>query len=177
VVGSFVATGSRDKSIKLWDATNGQCLATFVRYLCSCPPVCCIVLTLASRFLLYLLRLVVSRSYLNSTPYFIADSSKFIDDNWVRALLFHPSGKYLLSSSDDKTIKTWDLVSGRCIKTLEAHNHFVTCMTWGRIPLSITTTTTNGNGVATNGTIVEEARVVNVLASASVDFEIKIWLP
>ncbi|KAK6908164.1 nuclear distribution protein PAC1 [Kwoniella mangroviensis CBS 8507] len=28
--GAFVATGSRDKSIKLWDAISGQCLRTFV---------------------------------------------------------------------------------------------------------------------------------------------------
>jgi len=28
--GAFVATGSRDKSIRLWDAQTGQCLRTFI---------------------------------------------------------------------------------------------------------------------------------------------------
>lgn len=42
--------------------------------------------------------------------------------------MFHPSGKFLLSASDDKTIKIWDLKSGRCMKTMEAHQHFVTCI-------------------------------------------------
>lgn len=102
-----------------------------------------------------------------------------IDDNWIRALLFHPSGKYLISSSDDKTIRTWDLTSGRCVKTLEAHNHFVTCLAWGRIPLSRATPAdvTNGNGILPNGIVPEDAKVTNVMASASVDFQINIWLP
>lgn len=42
--------------------------------------------------------------------------------------MFHPSGKFLLSASDDKTLKVWDLKSGRCMKTMEAHSHFVTCI-------------------------------------------------
>jgi WD40 repeat protein len=30
-------------------------------------------------------------------------------ENWVRALLFHPAGKYLYSCADDKSIRIWDL--------------------------------------------------------------------
>jgi platelet-activating factor acetylhydrolase IB subunit alpha len=30
---TFVATGSRDKTIKLWDALRGICLWTFVRHM------------------------------------------------------------------------------------------------------------------------------------------------
>ncbi|KAG0290972.1 protein with putative role during mitosis, partial [Dissophora globulifera] len=78
--GQYVATGSRDKTIKLWDST-GQCIKSLIGH-----------------------------------------------DNWVRGLVFHPSGKFLLSASDDKTIKIWDLKSARCMKTLEAHQHFVTCI-------------------------------------------------
>lgn len=73
-------TGSRDKSIKVWDS-SGQLLHTLGGH-----------------------------------------------DNWVRGLVVHPSGKYLLSASDDKTLKIWDLKTGRCMKTLEAHDHFVTCI-------------------------------------------------
>lgn len=130
--GCFVATGSRDKTIKLWDAQSGQCLKTLVGH-----------------------------------------------DNWVRALVFHPSGKFLLSASDDKTIRTWDLLTGRNSKTLDAHAHFVTSLVWGRAtaagaaPPSANGVTTNGNGNGAGPT----TQLVNVLASASVDQSVKIWLP
>jgi platelet-activating factor acetylhydrolase IB subunit alpha len=80
----FMATGSRDKTIKLWDS-RGTCLVTLVGH-----------------------------------------------DNWVRALVFHPGGKYLLSVSDDKTLRCWDLSQeGKCVKVLkDAHERFVTCLKW-----------------------------------------------
>lgn len=60
-------------------------------------------------------------------------------DNWVRGVLFHPSGKLLLSVGDDKTLRVWDLVERRCLKSLQAHEHFVTCiaMAAGR-PFAVT---------------------------------------
>lgn len=40
--------------------------------------------------------------------------------------MFHPTGKFLLSVSDDKSIRIWDLANGRCYrKMLAAHNHFI----------------------------------------------------
>ncbi|RHZ81437.1 hypothetical protein Glove_120g198 [Diversispora epigaea] len=101
--GQYIVTGSRDKTIKIWDST-GQCVKTLVSH-----------------------------------------------DNWVRGLVFHPSGKYLFSASDDKTLKIWDMKTGRCSKTLEAHAHFVTCIAFNKTS--------------------------PVVATGSVDQSVKIWAP
>lgn len=50
-------------------------------------------------------------------------------DNWVRDIYFHPDGKHLISVSDDRAIKIWDLKEQRCIKTIaDAHEHFIQCL-------------------------------------------------
>ena len=101
----FVATGSRDKTVKLWDA-RGTLVKTLVGH-----------------------------------------------DNWVRGLVFHPGGKYLLSVSDDKSIRCWDLAQeGKCVKTLEdAHGHFVSCIRWA--PSIHKDTSGDINGTMVNGSI------------------------
>lgn len=91
-------------------------------------------------------------------------------DNWIRALTFHPNGKYLLSASDDKTVRVWDLSLGKLWKTIDAHDHFVSCMSWGRTSAGATTAT-SANSV-TSGK--EVKRRVNVMATGSVDQTIKV---
>ncbi|EAW11467.1 WD40 repeat domain-containing protein [Aspergillus clavatus NRRL 1] len=90
----FMATGSRDKTIKLWDA-RGTCLMTLTGH-----------------------------------------------DNWVRAIVFHPGGRYLLSVSDDKTLRCWDLSQeGKCVKTIrDTHGGFITCLRWAPAILKDTPT-------------------------------------
>jgi platelet-activating factor acetylhydrolase IB subunit alpha len=82
----------------------------------------------------------------------------------VRALTFHPCGKFLLSGCDDKTIRVWELSTGRCVKTVEAHGHFVGTIAWGRAAL----------GGAAEG---EEPKRISVLATGSEDLTVKIWTP
>lgn len=86
----------------------------------------------------------------------------------MRALVFHPAGKHLLSASDDKTLRIWDLTNGRCIKTIDAHGHFVTCLAWGRALMG---GSEGGDGKA-NGS--QEPRRINVIATGSVDQTIKV---
>ncbi|KAI9792850.1 MAG: protein with putative role during mitosis [Piccolia ochrophora] len=133
----FVATGSRDKSIKLWDA-RGTLIKTLVGH-----------------------------------------------DNWVRGLVFHPGGKYLLSISDDKTIRCWDLAQeGKCVKTLDdVHGHFVSCIRWAPSVIK-DTGPVNGevNGMTSNGTEPKsqeaggsKATIRCVLATGSVDLNVRVF--
>lgn len=52
-------------------------------------------------------------------------------DSWVRGVMFHPSGRYAISCSDDKTIRVWDFVKyGRCKSKFDAHESFISCVAW-----------------------------------------------
>lgn len=50
-------------------------------------------------------------------------------DDWIKDMIIHPTGKYLISTGDDRSIRVWDLKSGRCIRKLEkAHEKFINCL-------------------------------------------------
>lgn len=129
----FIATGSRDKTIKLWDG-RGTLIKTLIGH-----------------------------------------------DNWIRSLLFHPGGKYLLSCGDDKTIRCWDLTQeGKCVKVVDnAHEHFVTKMRWA--PSVDKGPVVNGetsNGVQVNGVRREERSNVQircVIATSCVDQHVRVF--
>ncbi|KAH8692072.1 nuclear distribution protein nudF 1 [Talaromyces proteolyticus] len=133
----FMATGSRDKTIKVWDA-RGTCLMTLVGH-----------------------------------------------DNWVRAILFHPGGKYLLSVSDDRTLRCWDLSQdGKCVKTLsDAHGRFITCLKWAPGIVKDAQPAADGQAAESNGTLASKTAGDNaanvqircVIATGSVDETMKIF--
>jgi platelet-activating factor acetylhydrolase IB subunit alpha len=132
----FVATGSRDKEIKLWDG-RGTLIKTLVGH-----------------------------------------------DNWVRALVFHPGGKYLLSCGDDKTIRCWDLSQeGKCVKVLDdAHGHFVADMRWAPGIYKEAQAVNGENGTAlTNGSSSKKDDATGktiircVLGTASIDMNVRIF--
>ncbi|KAL3417806.1 nuclear distribution protein pac-1a [Phlyctema vagabunda] len=131
----YVATGARDKSIKIWD-TRGTLIKTLIGH-----------------------------------------------DNWVRGLVFHPGGKYLLSVSDDKTLRCWDLSQeGRLAKTLDgAHGHFISCIRWAP---GVTNATPTENGAGDGGTPSgtakkDDAGKVKIrcaIATGSVDLNVRVFI-
>jgi platelet-activating factor acetylhydrolase IB subunit alpha len=93
-VRDFLASGSRDRTVRLWKITEASCIAVFNAH-----------------------------------------------ENWVRSVLIHPSGNYILSASDDKSIRVFDIQNKRCLRTLEdAHGHFVTSLAMHHtLPILIST--------------------------------------
>jgi platelet-activating factor acetylhydrolase IB subunit alpha len=70
-------------------------------------------------------------------------------DNWVRSLTLHPTGKFLYSVSDDKTLRIWDLNYGKEKKKLEIHEHFISTVRYNP--------------------------KYKIIATAGMDLNIKIW--
>jgi len=99
-------------------------------------------------------------------------------DNWVRAIAFHPGGKFLLSSSDDKTIRCWDLEQqGRCVRTIDdAHSHFISCLRWAP-NLAHQSAVPEQNGMKGKDDAAKVNGIRCVIASGSVDMDVKIWMP
>jgi WD40 repeat protein len=112
-----LASGSRDKTIKLWSPTTGQTKLT--------------IQTNEWVFSLKLLNTnihLAAGSYGEINIYNINDgnlvSSLKGHTNWVRDLV-QISADLLASSSDDKTVRIWDLTTNTCKKILTGHTDSV----------------------------------------------------
>jgi WD40 repeat protein len=68
--------------------------------------------------------------------------------DWIRSLAFSPDGKTLLSSSNDKTVRLWDLETGQLLYLLTGHRERVKCV-----------------GISPDG----------LLISCSADAQVRVW--
>lgn len=50
-------------------------------------------------------------------------------ENIIRSISVHGSGQWIASGSDDKTIKVWEVSTGRCLRTIHTKD-IVKCVTW-----------------------------------------------
>ncbi len=49
---------------------------------------------------------------------------------WINAYAFSPDGKRALTGADDKTVRLWDLETGRCLRVLKGHTDSVRSVAW-----------------------------------------------
>lgn len=96
--------------------------------------------------------------------------------SWIRAIEIHPNGRYLLTGSDDKTVKVWDLenlpglTKPTCVRTLASHDGFVNTINFASIisPMRPPKTEEEASKFI-------ELNMRCLFASAGTDNTVKIW--
>ncbi|KAL2888384.1 Vegetative incompatibility protein HET-E-1 [Ceratocystis lukuohia] len=119
--GQRLASGSRDKTVKIWDATSGACLQTLEGH---DEEVSSVVFSNDGQRL-------ASGSGDKTVKIWDATSGACLQtleghDDGVTSVAFSNDGQRLASGSWDKTVKIWDATSGACLQNLEGHHEKVT---------------------------------------------------
>ncbi|NJO39172.1 MAG: protein kinase [Cyanobacteria bacterium CRU_2_1] len=99
--GSNVLSGSADKTVKLWNLASTSHLHTF-----------------GGREE----RASGLRRFLGGGS---NQSQKDAHTSLINAIAISPDGRYVLSGSDDRTIKLWEVATGKCLRTFKGHRERV----------------------------------------------------
>jgi WD40 repeat protein len=136
--GARLLSGSDDKTLKLWDAASGQLIRSWEAQL---HDVTAVAFAPDGRYLLS----AGSGDMDSSVKLWDAQSGQLVrmfgayatyelegtkwhgsvqgrHTNSVNSVAFSTDGTRLVSGSDDKTVKLWDVSSGQLIRTLEGHS-------------------------------------------------------
>ncbi|SLM35266.1 nacht and wd40 domain protein, partial [Lasallia pustulata] len=115
--GKQLASGSRDNTVRIWDAATGATLQTLKGH---SGPVRAVAFSPDGKQL-------VSGSEDNTVRIWDAATGATLQtlkghSGPVRAVAFSPDGKQLVSDSEDNTVRIWDAAMGATLQTLEGHS-------------------------------------------------------
>ncbi|KAK4172851.1 hypothetical protein QBC36DRAFT_68257 [Triangularia setosa] len=118
--GQRLASGSDDRTVKIWDPASGQCLQTLEGHSGSVDSV---VFSADGQRL-------ASGSYDDTVKIWDPASGQCLQtleghSGSVYSVVFSTNGQRLASGSSDGTVKIWDPASGQCLQTLESNSSSV----------------------------------------------------
>ena len=123
--GKYIASGSDDNFVKIWDASSGKEVRTlsghfnFVKSVSWSPDG----------------KHIASGSWDGTLKIWDATSGKELRTlsghfTFVNSVSWSPDRKYIASGSLDKTLKIWDAASGKKLYTLSGHSSSVNSVSW-----------------------------------------------
>ncbi|KAK4071306.1 hypothetical protein Purlil1_13473 [Purpureocillium lilacinum] len=117
---TLVASGSGDKTIRLWGVATGECVQTLEGHDDS---VTSVAFSPDST-------LVASGSNDETIRLWRVATGECVQtleghDDSVTSVAFSPDSTLVASGSDDKTIRLWRVATGECVQTLEGHDSLV----------------------------------------------------
>ncbi|KAJ5042653.1 beta transducin-like protein-like protein HET-E4s, partial [Bipolaris maydis] len=126
---TWLASASRDSTVKIWDASSGTCLQTLEGH-GNC--VNSVAFShdstwLASASLDWTVKIWDASSGTGTCLQTLEGHS-----SGVISVTFSHDSTWLASASEDSTVKIWDASSGKCVQTLEGHSECVFSVAFSR---------------------------------------------
>ena len=114
--GLWALSGSKDKTLRLWEMATGRCVRTFEGHT---KRVYSVALSADGRWAL-------SGSCDRTLRLWDAATGECVrtlegHTGWVTSVVLSADGRWALSGSVDNTLRMWDVASGRCVRTFEGH--------------------------------------------------------
>ncbi|KAF7514113.1 hypothetical protein GJ744_004438 [Endocarpon pusillum] len=118
--GQLVASASRDKTVRLWEAATGTCRSTLEGHSDS---ICAVAFSPDSQLVASASEDETVRLWEAATG--MCRSTLEGHSDWVCAVAFSPDGQLVASASWDETVRLWEAATGTCRSTLKGHSHWV----------------------------------------------------
>jgi WD40 repeat protein len=123
--GHKIVTGSRDKTLKIWDVETGKCLAILFGHTSTVRAVVWSPdgqrILSGSRDKTLKIWNAITYQEIRTIP---------ASDEWIRAVAWSPDSTKVVSTGDDLTIKVWDAETSLLILTCSAHEKAVRAVAW-----------------------------------------------
>ena len=118
--GLYLATGSSDKTAKLWEVATGRVIRTFNGHSLSVQSV---AFSPDGRYL-------ATGSFDDTAKLWEVSTGQKIrtfkgHKGNIHSIIFSPDGRYLATGSGDNTAKLWEVSTGRKVRTLKGHRYSV----------------------------------------------------